>query len=220
MKETGADIGFAFDGDGDRLIAVDETGQALTGDQILAICARHLKSTGRLKNNIVVSTVMSNMGLGEALKEMGIENVITGVGDRYVMEEMRKQGAVIGGEESGHTVFLDHQTTGDGMLTAIKLIEIMSIEKKPLSELKKIMNVFPQVLINVDVKSKPPLETMPEVKAAIRQVEKELTGKGRVLVRYSGTQPQCRVMVESLNPEDTRFFCDKIAKVVKEAVGS
>ena len=220
VKDTDADIGFAFDGDGDRLIAVDETGQALTGDQILAICARHLKSAGRLKNNIVVSTVMSNMGLGEALKEMGIENVITGVGDRYVMEEMRKQGAVIGGEESGHTVFLDHQTTGDGMLTALKLLEIMSIEKKPLSKLKKVMTVFPQVLINVDVKSKPPLETIPEVKAAIRKVEKELNGKGRVLVRYSGTQPQCRVMVESLNTENTRFFCDKIAKVVKEAIGS
>ena len=199
---------------------MDETGQVLTGDQILAICARHLKSTGRLKNNIVVSTVMSNMGLGEALKKMGIENVITGVGDRYVMEEMRKRGAVLGGEESGHTVFLDHQTTGDGMLTALKLLEVMETENKPLSELKKVMTVFPQVLINVDVKSKPPLKTIPEVKAAIRQVEKELTGKGRVLVRYSGTQPQCRVMVESLNAEDTTFFCDKIARVIKEIIGS
>ena len=220
VKEAGADIGFAFDGDGDRLIAVDETSQILTGDQILAICARYLKNRGKLKNNIVVSTVMSNLGLGEALKEMGIENVITGVGDRFVMEEMRKQGAIIGGEESGHTVFLDHQTTGDGMLTALKLLEIMAIEKKPLSKLKKVMTVFPQVLINVDVNSKPPLETIPEVKVAIRQVEKELDGKGRVLVRYSGTQPQCRVMVESLNTEDTRFFCEKIAKVIKEAIGS
>jgi phosphoglucosamine mutase len=160
------------------------------------------------------------MGLGEALKEMGIENVITGVGDRYVMEEMRKQGAVIGGEESGHTVFMDHQTTGDGMLTALKLLEVMETENKPLSELKKIMNIFPQVLINVDVKSKPPLETIPEVKTAIRQVEAELNGKGRILVRYSGTQPQCRVMVESLNAEDTHFFCDKIARVIKEIIGS
>ena len=219
VKNTDADIGFAFDGDGDRLIAVDETGQVLTGDQILAICAQHLKNRGRLKNNIVVSTVMSNMGLGEALKKMGIENVITAVGDRYVMEEMRKRGAVLGGEESGHTVFLDHQTTGDGMLTALKLLEVMETENKPLSKLKKVMTVFPQVLINVDVKSKPPLKTIPEVKAAIRQVEKELTGKGRVLVRYSGTQPQCRVMVESLNAEDTTFFCDKIARVIKEIIG-
>jgi len=220
VKETGADIGFAFDGDGDRLIAVDETGQAVTGDQILTICARHLKCMGQLKNNIVVSTVMSNMGLGEALKETGIENVVTGVGDRYVMEEMRKQGAAIGGEESGHTVFLDHQTTGDGMLTALKLLEVMETENKPLSELKKIMTVFPQVLINVDVKSKPPLESLPAVSAAIRQAEKDLAGKGRVLVRYSGTQPQCRVMVESLNTEDTRFFCSKIAEVIKEIIGS
>ena len=219
VKETGADIGFAFDGDGDRLIAVDETGQILTGDQILAICARYLKGIGRLKNNIVVSTVMSNMGLGEALKEMSIENVITGVGDRCVMEEMRNHGAVLGGEESGHTVFIEHQTTGDGMLTALKLLEVMAMESKPLSELKKVMTVFPQVLINVDVKSKPPLKTIPEVKAAIRQVEKELTGKGRVLVRYSGTQPQCRVMVESLDAEDTTFFCDKIARVIKEIIG-
>ena len=220
VKETDADIGFAFDGDGDRLIAVDEIGQILTGDQILAISARHLKNTGRLKNNIVVSTVMSNMGLGEALKEMGIENVITGVGDRYVMEEMRKQGAVLGGEESGHTVFLDYQTTGDGLLTALKLLEIMQIENKPLSELKSIMSIFPQVLINVDVKHKPPLESLPAVTAAIRQTEEDLSGKGRVLVRYSGTQPQCRVMVESLNTEDTRFFCDKIAKVVKKVIGN
>lgn len=163
---------------------------------------------------------MSNMGLGEALKEMSIENVITGVGDRYVMEEMRKHGAVLGGEESGHTVFMEHQTTGDGMLTALKLLEVMAMVSKPLSKLKKVMTVFPQVLINVDVKRKPPLETIPEVKAAIRQVEKELNGKGRVLVRYSGTQPQCRVMVEGLNPEDTSFFCDNIAKVVKEIIGS
>jgi phosphoglucosamine mutase len=220
VKETGADIGFAFDGDGDRLIAVDETGETLTGDQILTICARHLKCMGQLKNNIVVSTVMSNMGLGEALKETGIENVVTGVGDRYVMEEMRKQGAAIGGEESGHTVFLDHQTTGDGMLTALKLLEVMETENKPLSELKKVMKVFPQVLINVDVKSKPPLESLPAVSATIRQAEKDLAGKGRVLVRYSGTQPQCRVMVESLIIEDTRFFCSKIAEVIKEVIGS
>ena len=122
---------------------------------------------------------------------------MTAVGNCYVIEEICKQGAVIGGEESGHTVFLDHQTTGDGMLTALKLLEVMAAENNPLSELKKVMNVFPQVLINVDVKSKPPLITFPEVKAAIRQVEKELNGKGRVLVRYSGTQSQCRVMAES-----------------------
>ena len=220
VKKISANIGLAFDGDGDRLIAVDETGDTLTGDQILAICARYLKDNGQLKSNTVVSTVMSNIGLGKALQEMGVENIITGVGDRQVMEEMRKCGAVLGGEESGHTVFLEHQTTGDGLLTALKLLEIMQIENKPLSELKSIMSIFPQVLINVDVKHKPPLESLPAVTAAIRQTEEDLAGKGRVLVRYSGTQPQCRVMVESLNTEDTSFFCDKIAKVIKEVIGS
>ena len=220
MKDTGADIGFAFDGDGDRLIAVDETGQILTGDQILAICARHLKGTGRLKNNIVVSTVMSNMGLGEALKKMSIENVITGVGDRYVMEEMRKQGAVLGGEESGHTVFLDYQTTGDGMLTALKLLEIIATDNKPLSELKKVMTVFPQVLINVDVSIKPPLESESQIEAVIRDVEGDLKGKGRVLVRYSGTQSQCRVMVEGPTETETHRHCERIAKVIRKTIGS
>ena len=220
VKEIGANIGLAFDGDGDRLIAVDETGAVLTGDQVLAICARYFKEKGRLKNNVVVSTVMSNMGLKETLKEMAVKNMITGVGDRYVMAEMRKRGSVLGGEESGHTVFLEHQTTGDGMLTALKLLEVMANENKPLSKLKKVMTVFPQVLISVDVKSKPPLESLPDVMAAIRKVEQDIDGKGRVLVRYSGTQPQCRVMVESLNAEDTSFFCNKIAKVIKEIIGS
>ena len=220
VKITGANIGLAFDGDGDRLIAVDETGAVLTGDQVLAICARYFKEKGRLKNNVVVSTVMSNMGLKETLKEMAVKNVITGVGDRYVMEEMRKWGSVLGGEESGHTVFLEHQTTGDGMLTALKLLEVMANENKPLSKLKMVMTVFPQVLINVDVKSKPSLESLPDVMAAIRKVEQDIDGKGRVLVRYSGTQSQCRVMVESLNAEDTRFFCNKIARVIKEIIGS
>jgi len=220
VKETDADVGFAFDGDGDRLIAVDEAGQILTGDQILAICAKYLKSTGRLKNNIVVSTVMSNMGLGEALKEMGIGNVITGVGDRYVMEEMRNQGAVLGGEESGHTVFLDYQTTGDGMLTALKLLEILATENKPLSELTKVMTVFPQVLINVDVSIKPPLESEPQIEAVIRDVEGDLKGKGRVLVRYSGTQSQCRVMVEGPTETETHRHCERIAKVIRKTIGS
>ena len=220
VKDTDADIGFAFDGDGDRLIAVDETGQILTGDQILAICARYLKGIGRLKNNIVVSTVMSNMGLGEALKEMGIGNVVTGVGDRYVMEQMRKQGAVLGGEESGHTVFLEYQTTGDGMLTALKLLEILATENKPLSELKKVMTVFPQVLINVDVSIKPPFESVPQIKAVIRDVEADLKGKGRVLVRYSGTQSQCRVMVEGPTEMETHRHCERIAKVIRNTIGS
>ncbi len=220
VKATGANIGLAFDGDGDRLIAVDETGAVLTGDQVLAVCARFLKNNGRLDNDVVVSTVMSNMGLGESLKKEGIKNVITGVGDRYVMEEMHRQGAVLGGENSGHTIFLNHQTTGDGMLTALQLLEIMKTDNTPLSELKTVMTVFPQVLVNVDVASKPPLESLPDVAAVIRNVEESLNGEGRVLVRYSGTQPQCRVMVEGPNAEATNFFCNKIAKVIEEVIGS
>ena len=217
--ELNARIGLAFDGDGDRLVAVDENGEILTGDQILAICALHLKKNGTLQNNTVVSTVMSNMGLGEALKKMNIRHEITNVGDRYVMEKMVDVGAVLGGEESGHTVFLNHQTTGDGILSALKLLEIMVSENRPLSELKTVMTVFPQVLVNVNVKQKPSLETLPEVQAVILQVEKELAGMGRVLVRYSGTQAQCRVMVEGPNAVDTENMCNSIAQVIKKSIG-
>jgi phosphoglucosamine mutase len=217
--ELNARIGLAFDGDGDRLVAVDENGEILTGDQILAICALHLKKNGTLQNNTVVSTVMSNMGLGEALKKMNIRHEITNVGDRYVMEKMVDVGAVLGGEESGHTVFLNHQTTGDGILSALKLLEIMVSENRPLSELKTVMTVFPQVLVNVNVKQKPSLETLPEVQAVILQVEKELAGMGRVLVRYSGTQAQCRVMVEGPNAVGTENMCNSIAQVIKKSIG-
>jgi len=219
VKASQADVGLAFDGDGDRLIAVDETGEVLTGDQVLAICARYMKQKGVLKSNTVVSTVMSNMGLGVALKEMGISHVMTNVGDRYVTEAMRSQGAVLGGEDSGHTVFLDHQTTGDGMLTGMKLLEVMVAEEKSLSELKGVMTVFPQVLINVDVCSKPDLGSIPEIQQVIEDVEIELNGKGRVLVRYSGTQPQCRVMVEGLTENQTRDYCQRIADIIKDTIG-
>ena len=163
VVEQGAHLGLAFDGDGDRLIAVDETGDVLSGDRILAICARQLQKKGRLTHNTVVSTVMSNIGLGEALKALGIRHVQAQVGDRYVMQEMQATGAVLGGEDSGHMIFAAHQTTGDGILSAIKLIEAMIDESAPLSRLKEIMRVFPQVLINVAVKSKPTIETVPEI---------------------------------------------------------
>ncbi len=219
VRELNAHIGLAFDGDGDRLVAVDENGEILTGDQMLAICAQHFKNNGTLQSNTVVSTVMSNIGLGEALKKMDIHHEITNVGDRYVMEKMVAVGAVLGGEESGHTVFLNHQTTGDGILTALSLLEIMVSENKPLSELKSVMTVFPQVLVNVDVKSKPPLDTLTEVQEAISQVENELAGKGRVLVRYSGTQQQCRVMVEGPSEVETHRYCQRIASVIKTNIG-
>ena len=162
---------------------------------------------------------MSNIGLGEALKKMDIRHEITDVGDRYVMEKMVAAGAVLGGEDSGHIVFLNRQTTGDGILTALKLLEIMVSKNKPLSVLKSVMTVFPQVLMNVDVTDKPPLDKIPEVKAVIQAVENELAGKGRVLVRYSGTQPQCRVMVEGPSIEITTGYCRQIAAVIETSIG-
>ena len=159
--ENGAAIGLAFDGDGDRLIAVDEKGNEITGDQIMIICASMLKEEGRLKNDLLVSTIMSNMGLSVACKKYGFKNHAAKVGDRYVLEDMQRLGGVLGGEESGHVIFLDHHTTGDGILTAMQLLAAMLKAGKPLSELAKLMDVFPQKLINVDVKSKPDIQTVP-----------------------------------------------------------
>ena len=214
-----ADIGLAFDGDGDRLVAVDEQGQIISGDRTLAICARNLKRKGLLRNNMVISTVMSNLGLRLALKDMGIDHMMTAVGDRYVLEQMRASGAIIGGEDSGHMIFLDQHTTGDGLLTAIRLIETMRDEKKKLSDLRRVMNVLPQVLQNIDVQHKPEIESVPQLTEAIRTVEAQLGDKGRVLVRYSGTQPLCRVMVEGPEIKETRRYCQQIADVVKATLG-
>jgi len=220
VLEKRADVGLAFDGDGDRLIAVDEEGNIITGDQILAVCAKNMKKKDRLKNNTVVSTVMSNMGFGIALEDMGIKHIKAKVGDRYVLESMINSRAVLGGEDSGHMIFLDHQTTGDGILTALKLIEALKDESKPLSEVVKIMNVFPQVLINVEVKNKPEISTILQIAETINAVEKNLAGKGRVLVRYSGTQPLCRVMVEGPTQELTEKCCQEIADKIKEQIGT
>jgi len=211
-----ADIGLAFDGDGDRLIAMDETGQVLSGDHIMAICARDMKQKGMLKNNLVVSTVMSNLGLGAALKQMQIKHEIAQVGDRYVMQRMIATGAVIGGEDSGHMIFGDYHTTGDGMLTALKLIEAIRTVNKPLSEISTIMTVYPQVLINVAVDTKPAIESVPQIMEEIRSVEAQLGERGRVLVRYSGTQPLCRVMVEGASEDETQLYCKQIADIVKD----
>ena len=219
MKETGAAIGLAFDGDGDRLIAVDEKGHKITGDQVLIICAKVLKDQGRLKNDLVVSTVMSNLGMRIACKKHVFKHHASKVGDRYVLKDMQQLGSVIGGEESGHMVFLNHHTTGDGIIAAIQLIASMLIENKPLSELKGIMDIYPQKLINVEVRSKPDISSMPRVVEAIKQVEAELGDQGRVLVRYSGTQNQCRVMVEGPSDALAEKYCKQIAGVVKELLG-
>ncbi len=215
----GAAVGFAFDGDGDRLIAVDETGRVLSGDQVLVLCADYLKRRRRLKNNVVVSTVMSNLGLSQALEKMGVRHETCDVGDRFVMQKMRACGAVLGGEDSGHTIFLDHHTTGDGMLTALKVLEALQYADVPLSRLSSLMQRFPQILINVAVAEKPPLESLEAVCEEIRRVEGELGGQGRVLVRYSGTQPQCRVMVEGPTESRTKALCHRIAAAVEAQIG-
>jgi phosphoglucosamine mutase len=219
VVNKGADVGLAFDGDGDRLVAVDEKGGIATGDQIIAICARYMKQAGTLKGNCVVSTVMSNLGLRLALTEMGIEHIVSEVGDRRVVEKMISSGSVLGGEDSGHMIFLDHHTTGDGILTALRLLEIIKAESKPLSELRKIMTVFPQILINVEVSHKPVIETVPEIKDAITSVERRLDNEGRVLVRYSGTEPICRIMVEGQSTDKTRIYCQELADVIKKNIG-
>jgi len=216
VVKNGAHIGLAFDGDGDRLMAVDEKGTVATGDQILAVCAKFMKQKGLLKSNQVVSTVMSNIGLGQALKKMGIKHMTTAVGDRYVMEKMVSSGAVLGGEDSGHMIFLNHHTTGDGILSALRLIEAMREESKPLSELCKIMTIFPQILINVDVSRKPDLDNIPDIKDAITSVETALGEKGRVVVRYSGTEPICRIMVEGPTIEETRKYCRQLVEIVRK----
>ncbi|WP_321492687.1 phosphoglucosamine mutase [uncultured Desulfobacter sp.] len=218
VKKKGADAGLAFDGDADRLIAVDETGQQITGDTLLAILARFAKQTGKLGDNIVVSTVMSNVGFGNAMAQLGIKHEITGVGDRKVLERMNETGALMGGEDSGHMIFLDEQTTGDGILSALKLIEVLLETDKPLSELAKVMTVYPQVLINVEVDaSRPDFMKIPKVSEAIKDVESQLAGQGRVLVRYSGTQPLLRVMVEGPEEGLTRQCCEKICQAIRNS---
>ena len=219
VVDENADLGLAFDGDADRLIAVDEKGRVLSGDQVMAICAKDMKAKGQLANPVVVTTVMSNMGFGAALKKLGIGHIKAQVGDRYVMQEMVKAGAVFGGEDSGHMIFLNHHTTGDGMLAALKLMQAMRSSGKPLSELATVMTVFPQCLINVDVTSKPEIDTIDAVMQAIHSVENDLGDNGRVLVRYSGTQPQCRVMVEGPTEQETKSFCQQIASEVAKELG-
>ncbi len=220
VVESGAAIGLAFDGDGDRLIAVDEKGNEITGDQILIICAKVLKEEKKLKNDLLVSTVMSNLGLTLACKKYGFKHHASKVGDRYVLEDMQRLGAVIGGEDSGHMIFLDYHTTGDGILTALQLIAAMLKTGKPLSELAKLMDVLPQKLINVDVKRKPDIATVPEIVEAVKQIETDLKEQGRVLIRYSGTQNMCRVMVEGPSKDITEKYCRQLSEVVKNALGA
>jgi len=219
VLDAGANVGLAFDGDADRLIVVDEKGNELSGDQIIAICAKQYKERGLLKNNEVVATVMSNFGFFAAMKELGIEAAITDVGDRYVLERMLADDAVLGGEASGHVIFHNHHTTGDGIIAALQLLSIMRETGKPLSELAGVMKIFPQKLINIDVKEKPPVEEIGGMPEAVKKAEAELADKGRVLIRYSGTQHMCRVMVEGPTDEMTTRIAEELADVVRNSIG-
>lgn len=221
VKETGSDIGLSFDGDADRLIAVDEKGKVVNGDHIIAICGMHLKKQAKLKNNTVVATVMSNIGLEIAMKEYGCNVVKTKVGDRYVLEEMVKEDYSLGGEQSGHIIFLEHNTTGDGLLTGIQLIATMKEENKPLSELSKIMTSYPQVLVNAKVnnENKYNFEKDSEIIEEVKAVEKKLSGQGRVLIRPSGTEPLVRVMLEGKNQDKLNVLATNLAKLIEEKLG-
>ncbi len=216
----GAAAGFAFDGDGDRVIAADEKGSVISGDRLIAVCAAYFKEKGLLKNNTVVTTVMSNIGLTRFLREQDIAHLMTDVGDRHVLEKMLDSGAVIGGEDSGHIIFSDYQTTGDGMLTALMICGIMAQTEKPLSELVACMTVYPQELVNVPVREKTDLDTIESVQNAIKAVEADLGESGRVLVRYSGTQPLCRVMVEAGSSSRAKEAAGRIVEAIRLEIGS
>lgn len=220
VVEKQADVGLAFDGDADRLIAVDEKGEIVDGDKIMYIIASYLKEQGRLNNNTIVTTVMSNLGFYKALEEKQIETKQTAVGDRYVMEEMRKGNYNLGGEQSGHIIFLDYNTTGDGLLTGVQLLNIMKQTGKPLSELAAGMKTFPQCLINVRVTDKDAVKNNALVQQEIQRVEEAMAGEGRILVRPSGTEPLVRVMVEAKTDELCQQYANQIVDVVKEQLGA
>jgi phosphoglucosamine mutase len=221
VKIVGADIGLAFDGDADRLIAVDENGQIVDGDKIMTICGIHLNKTHKLKDHTVVSTVMSNLGFDIALKENGLRTVKTKVGDRYVLEEMRKSGYVLGGEQSGHVIFLEHNTTGDGLLTAIQLLNVMKETGKTMSELASVMTVYPQVLLNAKVSNlKKHSYTNDEVIVKrIEEIESIMEGQGRVLIRPSGTEPLVRVMLEGKDQSVLDGYATELVELIQERLG-
>ena len=214
-----AHVGFAFDGDGDRLISVDERGEIRDGDYALAVCARHLASTGRLKAGAVVTTVMANLGLDRALRGAGIRIVKTQVGDRYVLEEMLKIGANLGGEQSGHLLFLDHSTTGDGIISALQLLGVMRDTGQSLGELSSCMSKFPQVLVNVPVREKRPFDAIPGLSERVDSLEAEMNGAGRILLRYSGTESLARVMLEGEDQRHIEGVADELAGLIRAAIG-
>jgi phosphoglucosamine mutase len=214
-----ADAGFAFDGDADRCIAVAASGRIIDGDSVLLMAGRYLKSQGKLPGNVVVATVMSNLGLEKALAHEGIELVRTAVGDKYVLEEMVRRGAAVGGEQSGHVIFLEQATTGDGLLTCLRTLEVMVKSGSSLDHLTRGLEVYPQTLVNVRVRERRPLSELVAVNEAIRQAEAQLGGDGRVLVRFSGTEPLARVMVEGPTVESVAAHANQIAGVIRAELG-
>ena len=216
VKENNVDVGFAFDGDGDRVLAVDSKGNIVDGDKIMFILAKHLKEQGELKDNMVVSTVMSNIGFYKAIEENGLQSVKTAVGDRYVVEEMRNNDYSLGGEQSGHIILMNYATTGDGILTAVKLADIIKSSGKSLEELANEVNIYPQKLVNIKVVDKKTAMEDAEILAECEKVEKELEGNGRILLRASGTENLIRVMVEASSDELTDKYCEQVAKIVRE----
>lgn len=218
VKKHKADVGIALDGDADRVLLIDEKGQIVDGDTILGICAKDMKEKGLLENNTVVGTVMSNFGFIKAMEALQIRVLQSKVGDRYVIEEMIQNRANLGGEQSGHLIFLDHNTTGDGLVSALQVLRIMIESKTKLSNLAKIVKKYPQILLNIQVASKPPLKEIATVQSAIKAAETQLAGKGRVLVRYSGTEKICRIMVEGPNEKIIGEIAYDIAEVVKNEI--
>jgi phosphoglucosamine mutase len=220
VVEQSLDIGVSLDGDGDRVILTDEKGATIDGDMVLAVCAIDLKSRGLLRSNRVVATVMSNLGTEQLLKRHGIELVRTAVGDRYVLEEMVRSGLQLGGEQSGHTIFSDYATSGDGILTALMVMGVMVRSGRRLSELTAEFVRFPQKLINIPVVRKPALETVPSIRDVIKQKEGELTDTGRILVRYSGTENKIRVMVECAEESTCERHAREVAAVIEREIGA
>ncbi|HSF28930.1 MAG TPA: phosphoglucosamine mutase [Candidatus Tectomicrobia bacterium] len=219
VRRAGADVGFCFDGDGDRLIAIDETATVRDGDYTLGICAQDLVQRGELRTRCIVGTVMSNYGLEEMLQRIGIGLLRAPVGDKYVLEEMRRAGAMLGGEQSGHIVFLAHATTGDGLITALQLLRIMQTSGRPLSGLSSVLTKYPQVLLNVRIRERIDPLALPEVKQAHTHAQQMLNGTGRILVRLSGTEPLARVMVEGRDSSAIQAAAEHIAQVIERAIG-
>jgi phosphoglucosamine mutase len=219
VVDNGCNLGVAFDGDGDRAIFVDHQGRIVDGDAVLLMCGRQMQREHRLKGDALVATVMSNIGLELALQRLGIALVRTSVGDKYVMEEMLKRGLSLGGEQSGHIIFSEYLFTGDGLCTALNVLRTVAASGRSLADLASDLTTYPQVLLNVRVREKVDLKTVPAVAAAIEGVEARLDGQGRLLVRYSGTEPLLRVMIEGQDPDEIRAWAQEIVDVVEEHLG-